>query len=280
MKEKINIRTNAPITWCPGCTNFSILSAVQKVIENQVEKGKKREEFAIVTGIGCHAKLFDYLGLPGINTLHGRVAPTCLGIKLARPELTVLGFSGDGDAYSEGIEHLMHIARYNPNFKYIIHNNRVFALTLGQPAPTTEIGYTDPTNPQGVKIPPFNPIKLMLNAGASFVARVFADVKQVENVLEAALAHKGFAFIEVIQPCIVFHPDAGIKDKTYSLEQTNHDKSSMKEALTKAEEFDYNNPNKIPLGIFYQKERECFEEKFSKLKVFKDKKMSLNDVKR
>ena len=125
-----SIRTNTQPTWCPGCNNFILLSAVQKVIEKQIESGKRKEDFGIVCGIGCHGKIFDYLNLPGINTLHGRTAPTCLGMKLAKPDLNVIGFSGDGDAYAEGIEHLIQMARYNSDFKYIIHNNQVFALTL------------------------------------------------------------------------------------------------------------------------------------------------------
>ena len=260
-KQKINIRTQTPSTWCPGCFNFQIMVGVQKYIESQIILGKKREDFAIVTGIGCHAKIFDYLDLPGINSLHGRVLPTCLGIKIAKPELNVFGFSGDGDAYAEGMEHLVHNARYNSNIKYIVHNNQVFALTVAEPTPVTEKGYRDKTTPRGVKLAPLNPIKIMLAAGASFVARVFADSEQVNKVLEEASKHKGFAFIEIIQPCIIFHDDKGYKERTYNIQETGHDKTNMIAAMQKAEEFDYNSKvGKIPLGIFYQKERDVFEE--------------------
>ncbi len=255
-----NLSTSAKITWCPKCYNFQILEGVKKVLERKIKSEKDRQKYAIVSGIGCHAKIFDYLNLNGINTLHGRVLPMCLGMKIARPDLTVIGFSGDGDAYAEGMEHLIHTARYNSNFKYIVHNNQVFALTVGQPTPTTEIGFKGKTIPQGVKLPPLNPIKLMLASGATFVARVFADSKQVEYVLKQALKHKGFAFIEVLQPCIIFHPDAGYKEKTYSLEKTKHDKSNFRQAWKKAEEFDYNTIKKIPVGIFYQTKKPVFEE--------------------
>jgi len=180
----LNTRTKP--TWCPGCPNFQILAGVKNTIENEIKKGKKKEDFAIVTGIGCHAKMFDYINLNGLNTLHGRVLPTCLGIKIGNPNLTVFGVAGDGDAYAEGMAHLIHAARYNSNFKYIVHNNQVFALTVGQPTPTTELGFKDKTTPEGVKIHPLNPIKLMLASGASFVARVFADAKQVEYVFKEA----------------------------------------------------------------------------------------------
>jgi 2-oxoglutarate ferredoxin oxidoreductase subunit beta len=275
-----NLNTSRKSTWCPGCYNFQILAGVKNLIAEEIKKGKKKDDFAIASGIGCHAKIFDYINLNGINTLHGRVLPTCMGMKIGNPNLTVLGFAGDGDAYAEGIEHLIHAARYNSDIKYLVHNNQVFALTVGQPTPTTEIGFKDKTTPQGVKVHPMNPIKLMLASGASFVARVFAEVKQVEYVLKEALKHKGFAFIEIIQPCLIFHPDAGYKDKTYSLEKTKHDKSNFEQAWKKAQEFDYNIVKKIPLGIFYQEKREVFEEKFELLKQLKKKGKTWRDIKR
>jgi len=279
--KNINLSTNVKSSWCPGCWNFQILAGVKNAIAKQIaEKKAKKDDFAIVSGIGCHAKIFDYIDLKGMNTLHGRVLPTCLGIKIGNPNLKVIGFSGDGDAYAEGMEHLIHTARYNPDIKYIVHNNQVFALTVGQSTPTTELGFKDKTNPFGVKFQPMNPIKLMISAGATFVARVFADVQQIEKVLEEAFKHKGFAFIEVVQPCLIFHPDNGLKTKTYFLEQSNHNKADINEALKKADEFDYNRVNKVPLGIFYQKEAECFEDKFSQLKQLKSKNMSWRDIKR
>ena len=252
----MNLSTSTIPTWCPGCFNFQVLAGVKKYLETQKNPQK---DFAIVTGIGCHAKMFDYLNLNGLNSLHGRVLPTCLGLKVAKPELNVIGFSGDGDAYAEGMEHLIAAARYNSNFKYFVHNNQVFALTVGQPTPVSEIGYTDKTTPQGTQLPPLNPIKLMLASGATFVARVFADVKQIEWVLSEAMKHEGFAFIEILQPCLIFHPDKGYKEKTYSLKETGHDKTSFEQAWKKAQEFDYNSINKIPLGIFYQTKRDVFE---------------------
>lgn len=258
-----NVRTKAISTWCPGCFNFMILAGVQRFLENQIKLGKKKEDFAIVSGIGCHAKIFDYIDLPGVNSLHGRVLPIALGMKIAKPELNLLAFSGDGDAYAEGLEHLIHAARYNSNIKYMVHNNQVFALTIAEPSPVTEKGYKDKTNPIGVKLQPMNPIKLMLASGASFVARVFADINQVQQVLEEAQKHKGFCFIEIIQPCIIFHNDAGYKEKIYNLQEKGHDKTNMQEAMKKAEEWDYNGvkiDTKIPVGIFYQKEREVFED--------------------
>lgn len=259
----MNLNTNTTPTWCPGCWNFQILAGVKNYLENEIKKGKKKDDFSIVTGIGCHAKIYDYLNLNGINSLHGRVPPTCLGLKVANPKLKVLGFSGDGDAYAEGISHTIHAARFNANFKYLVHNNQVFALTVGQPTPVTEKGFKDKTTPQGVKTQPMNPIKLMLASGASFVARVYANNSEIENILKEAFKHKGFAFIEIIQPCIIFHPDANYKDKTYNLQENGHDKTNFEEAMKKAQEFNYDkieSKTKIPLGIFYQKEKPVLEE--------------------
>lgn len=274
-----NVTTTTKNTWCPGCFNFQILAGVKKFLEEEIDSGKKKEDFAIVSGIGCHAKIFDYINLNGINTLHGRVLPTCLGLKVGNPNLNVIGFSGDGDAYAEGMEHTIHAARYNSNFTYVVFNNQVFALTLGEPTPTTELGFKDKTTPYGVKFNPMNPLKLMLASGATFVARVFADINQVQAVLKEAAKHKGFAFIEIIQPCIVFHADKGYKEKIYQLE-SSHDKTSFEQAWRKAEEFNYNIPVRIPVGIFYQKEAETFEDKFAVLKKFKEDKKSWKDIRR
>ena len=275
-----NLNSPTPITWCPGCFNFQVLASVKNVIMEEIKKGKKKEDFAIVAGIGCHAKIFDYINLNGINTLHGRVLPTCLGMKVGNPNLNVIGFSGDGDAYAEGMEHLIHAARYNSNFKYFVHNNQVFALTVGQPTPTTEIGYKDKTTPLGVKIHPLNPIKLMLAAGASFVARVYAEKEGIEYVFREALKHKGFAFIEILQPCLIFHADKNYKEKIYSLEKRGHDKTNFEQAWKKAQEFDYNIVKKIPTGIFYQKEKPVFEEQYPQLMELKKKKIGWKDIRR
>ena len=120
----------------------------------------------------------------------------------------------------------------------------------------------------------------MLASGASFVARVFADVKQIEYVLKQALKHKGFAFIEVLQPCLIFHPDIGYKEKTYFLKEKNHDKTNFEQAWKRAQEFDYNEVKKIPLGIFYQKEQTTFEDNFEQLKALKKKGIGWKDVER
>ncbi len=275
-----NLNTTAKPTWCPGCWNFQILAGIKNGILDQIKEGKKKEDFAIVSGIGCHAKIFDYIDLNGINSIHGRVLPTCLGLKVGNPNLNVIGFSGDGDAYAEGMAHTIHAARFNADLKYFVHNNQVFALTVGQPTPTTELGFKDKTNPLGVKFYPLNPIRLMLAAGATFVARVYAVKEQIEYVFKEAMKHKGFAFIEVLQPCIIFHNDKGYTEKTYSLDDVKHDKTNFEQAWERAGEFDYSVVNKIPLGIFYQTQKPILEEQYPQLAELKKKKMSWKDIER
>jgi 2-oxoglutarate ferredoxin oxidoreductase subunit beta len=283
MKDGNSLETGRIPTWCPGCFNFQILAGVKKFLGDELKGGKKKDDFAIVAGIGCASKIFDYVNLNGLNSLHGRVVPTCHGIKVGNPNLNVIGFAGDGDAYAEGMEHLIHACRYNSDFKYIVHNNQVFALTVGEPTPVTEKGFVDKTTPYGVKFMPINPIKTLIAAGCGFVARVFADVTQVDAVLKEAMKHKGFAFIEIIQPCLIFHADKDYKSKTYDLQKAGHNKSNFDEAMKKASEWDYNgltDKTKIPLGIFYQKEMPVFEEQFDILKDLKRKKIGFGDVKR
>lgn len=253
---KSNISTTTPITWCPGCFNFQILAGVKNFFESEFKMGKRKEDIAICSGIGCQGKIFDYLNLNGINTLHGREIPTSRGMKIGNPKLDIYAFAGDGGTYNEGISHLIHACREDLDITFLLHNNQVFALTIGQPTSVTEIGFVDKTTPKGVKNKPLNPIKLVLNSNASFVARVFADVKQIEDILNEAKKHRGFKFIEIIQPCIIFHPNKGYKEITYDLKKIKHDYTKFDEAIKRADEWDYDGikkGDKIPLGIFYKK---------------------------
>ncbi|MAG38001.1 2-oxoglutarate synthase, partial [Candidatus Pacearchaeota archaeon] len=138
---KKNLGTNNENTWCPGCNNFFVLEAMKRTLTRLIEQGHRQERFAMVTGIGCHAKIFDYLNISGIYGLHGRVLPTAFGIKMGNPKLTVLGFAGDGDTYAEGMGHFVHSFRYNSDMTFVVHNNHSFSLTTGQATPTSYQGY-------------------------------------------------------------------------------------------------------------------------------------------
>lgn len=271
-----NINTTTTPTWCPGCWNFQILAGVKRFFNSEFLKGKTKDDFALVAGIGCQGKIFDYVNLNGLNTLHGREIPTSIGIKVGNPNREVYAFVGDGGTYNEGMSHLVHAARENVDVTCIVHNNQVFALTVGQPTGVTEVGFSDKTTPEGVKTKPFNPLKLVLNANASFVARVFADAKQIDWVMNEAKKHKGFKFIEVIQPCIIFHPDKGYKEITYNLAEVKHDFNDFDSAIKRASEWDYDDVkegDKIPLGIFYKEKRPTLiDSKYQLQKLIKEKK--------
>ncbi len=258
-----DLATKIENTWCPGCLNFSLLMAAKKAIVELVNKQRiKKENIVTVTGIGCHAKIYDYLNTNGFYGLHGRVVPTAVGIKIGNPDLTVIGFGGDGDTYAEGIAHFIHTCRFNPNMTMIVHNNQVFALTTGQATPTSEKGYIGRSTPLGIKEKPLNPIALALISGAGFVARgsVF-ELEHLSKLIKAAILHPGFALIDVLEPCLAYHNTTDfLKKHCYKMEKDGY---PFIEALKKAQEWDYNlNDNAkhaIPLGIFYQEKRPIFE---------------------
>ncbi len=257
-------------TWCPGCPNFGILQAVKEALTDLVnEKKIKAKDVAIASGIGCHAKIFDYLNVNGFYGLHGRVLPLCLGMKVGNPELTVIGFGGDGDTYAEGISHFVHNCRYNADITMIVHNNKVFALTTGQATPTSEIGFIGRSTPLGVKDGPLNPIALALVNGATFVARGYAlDRVHLRGLIKEAIKHRGFALVDVLQPCLTFHNFAPyIQKHIYKLDK-NHNPADFKQAFKKSIEWNYSldEKAKIPVGIFYKIKKPTFEDQWPQLK--------------
>ena len=259
--------TTQEVTWCPGCPNFMILSAVKKTLEKlgQQDKGKyKPENFSMTTGIGCHAKMFDYLNISGIYCLHGRPVATGLGIKLGNPNLNVIAFAGDGDTYAEGISHFVHACRYNANMNLIVHDNRAFSLTTGQATPTSQIGFKTKAEPLGEMNIPLNPVKLALASGCSFIARTNArDMKHMQEVFEKAIKHKGFSFVEVLQDCLIFNKASNNLDKLMYKVEDNLDKEQAEKL---ASEWDYNSKGKIPIGVLFQEERSVLEEQWFQLK--------------
>lgn len=264
-----DFQTNTPITWCPGCPNFNILSAIKEGLSELVSsKNIEKKDIVAVTGIGCHGKMYDYLKVNGFYGLHGRVIPTAWGIKLGNPQLTVIGFGGDGDTFAEGISHFVHACRTNPDITMVVHDNQVFALTTGQMTPTTEKDYPGPSAPRGKKTATLNPLSLALISGASFVSRSFAlDRDHLKKILKKAIAHKGFSLIEVLQPCITYHNSSSfLRENIYDLEsQKDFDCKDFDQALRKARQWDYSLDQKvgIPIGIFYREKRKTLEDTLS-----------------
>ncbi len=265
-----DLQTKEENTWCPGCTNFSLLNTVQQGLVDLVnEKKIKHKDIAMASGIGCHAKIFDYININGFYSLHGRVIPPCLGMKAGNPELTVIGFGGDGDTYAEGMAHFIHACRFNADFTMIVHNNKVFALTTGQATPVSAKGFVGGSTPYGSKEEPMNPIAIALASGATFVARGYVNEKEhLKELVKSAVMHKGFALIDILQPCLTYNdPTDYLEKRVYKLSKV-HDDSDFKKALDRAMEWDYSldKKAKIPIGIFYKIRKPTLEEQRPTLK--------------
>ncbi len=201
-----NLATYASNTWCRGCGNFGILGAFKKAVSRMVSDGMDQRHLVIVAGIGQHGKIFDYLKLSGFYSLHGRSIATAQGMKLANPRLKVVVFAGDGDAYGEGVAHLLFAAKRNADITVIVHNNGTYGLTTGQATPTSGRGFRGPSTPRGSVEEPFNPLALMLSAGATFVARGYsAKLDHLADLIVKAVTHEGFSLVDVLQPCVTFN---------------------------------------------------------------------------
>ncbi|MEE8353876.1 MAG: thiamine pyrophosphate-dependent enzyme, partial [Dehalococcoidales bacterium] len=185
--------------WCPGCGNFGVLSAMRRAL---VELAIEPHRVLFVSGIGQAGKLPHYTRGNVFNSLHGRPIPSAIGAKMVNPRLVVIAVSGDGDAYSEGGNHFVHVARRNHDITYLVHNNQVYGLTKGQASPTSDTGFVTKTTPQGAP-EAFHPLAIAVAAGASFVARGFAgDVGHLAGLIADGIRHRGFALIDILQPCI------------------------------------------------------------------------------
>jgi len=244
------------IAWCPGCGDYSILAAVRQAL---AELGLSPCEVVMVSGIGQAAKLPHYLNSNFFNGLHGRALPPATAIKAANPQLTVIAESGDGDMYGEGGNHFIHAIRRNPDLTNIVHDNMVYGLTKGQASPTSSKGFLTPVQVHGVANEPLNPLTLAISLNASFVARAFAgDIPQTVEIIKKAIGHKGYALIDILQPCVTFNQVntfRWFKENTYYLEEA-HDVNDREAAYKRASEND-----RLPLGIFYVEEgRPTFEE--------------------
>jgi 2-oxoglutarate ferredoxin oxidoreductase subunit beta len=240
-------RENVDVAWCPGCGNFGILKLVKEVLEElQLEK----QHTVIVSGIGQAAKTPYYIDTHMYGVLHGRALPAATAIKTANPGLTVIAEGGDGDMYGEGGNHFLHTLRRNPDIVHIVHNNMVYGLTKGQASPTSQKGFVTNVQVAGVENEPFNPLSVALALKAGFVSRVnIGNYSHAKEVLKAAFLHKGYALVDIFQPCVVFNKVntfQWFKEHTYILEES-YKSSNFEEALKKAHE-----SMPMPLGILYQ----------------------------
>lgn len=254
MSVRDELTTYEENTWCPGCGNFGIFTAFKSAVKELENRGVKKSHILITAGIGCHGKIFDYLNLSGFYSLHGRAIATAQGMKLGNPDLFVVAFVGDGDAMGEGLEHVLFAAKRNADITVIMHNNGVYGLTTGQFTPVSPKGFKGPSTPFGSVEEPLNPIRLVLDAGGTFVARGYsAKIKELTNIFVEAILHKGFSFVDVLQPCVSFNDTYELYNKnTYFVDRI---------AKSKEEAVEISNiSDKIPLGIFYKEEKPVHHE--------------------
>jgi 2-oxoglutarate ferredoxin oxidoreductase subunit beta len=212
MNDMTPIRTSTPkdwetdqeVRWCPGCGDYAVLKAVQRTMP---EIGARPENTVFVSGIGCSSRFPYYMETYGFHTIHGRAPAVATGVKLANPELDVWIITGDGDALSIGGNHTMHLLRRNLDCQVLLFNNEIYGLTKGQYSPTSRVGTRSPSTPFGSVDAPASPCAFALGSGGRFIARGIDVNKRLPEVLKAAYRHKGAAFVEIFQNCIVYNDD-------------------------------------------------------------------------
>lgn len=244
--------------WCPGCGNFGILRAVKRAL---VELKLEPHQVLFVSGIGQAGKFPHYLKCNLLNELHGRALPAAIAAKIVNPELKVVAVGGDGDGYGEGGNHFISAMIRNVQVTYLVHNNQVYGLTKGQASPTSSQGFITKTTLNGAG-EPLNPLALAVASNATFVARSYsADTDHLSQTVSQAIQHKGFALIDILQPCVTYnHVNTYqfYQSRLYKLEDDkNYDPTDRVAAFKKTLEWG----EKIPIGIFYKCNRPAFEER-------------------
>ncbi len=236
--------------WCPGCGDFSVLSALQTAL---FELGLKPHQVLVVSGIGCSSNLPGFINAYGMHTLHGRSLAVATGAKLGNHELKVICTGGDGDGYGIGGNHFVHTMRRNVDLTYIVMDNQIYGLTTGQVSPTSVKGMKTKSTPHGSVENPINPIPMAIVGGATYVARAFSGKqKHLVEILKGAIQHKGFALVDVFSPCVTYN-----KDNTYQwfnprvkvLEEEGHNPADFNKAIERG----YQWGDTIPIGLFWKR---------------------------
>jgi 2-oxoglutarate ferredoxin oxidoreductase subunit beta len=244
--------------WCPGCGDYGVLNALFKAMS---QLNLDPDKTVLVSGIGCSSRLPGFVVTYGFHGVHGRILPAATGIKLARPDLTVIGVGGDGDGYSIGMGHFPHAARRNIDITYIVMNNQIYGLTKGQTSPTSSPRFVTKTTPFGNVEGMLNPLQIAIVSGATFVARGYSSMpNHLAQVIAEAIRHPGFALVDVFSPCITFNKVQTydyFKGRVYEIPDT-HDPTDKFAALRLAEE-----DGPFPVGILYRVERPTLDEEIA-----------------
>ena len=247
-------RTDYKPSWCPGCGDFGVLRSVDTAFQ---ELALPPERVVVVSGIGCNGRFPHGFRTYGFHTVHGRALPIAQGISIAKPELSIVALAGDGDAFAIGGGHLPHAARRNPDVTYIVLDNGIYAQTKGQPSPTTAFGVKTKSTPLGNPEDPVDICQLALAYHVSFLARGFSGKPDhLAKLIAEGIRHKGFALIQVLNPCPTFHDTwKEYPAKVFEI-GLEHDATSYQAASKLIETKD-----KIPIGVIFKENRPTFEER-------------------
>lgn len=254
--------TISETAWCPGCGNFEIITALKTALE---QLGKKPHEVLLAAGIGQAAKTPQYLNANGFCGLHGRSLPPAAAAKIVNKALTVIVDTGDGDSYGEGGNHFLHNIRRNVDITHFVHDNQIYGLTKGQASPTSDLHMVTEVQPAGSINEPLNPVLLAITLGAGFVARAFSgDREQLVTIMKEAINHKGYALVDILQPCVTFNKINTFQwynKRVYKLPE-DYNPANKLAAMEKAMEWG----ERIPTGILFRQEKPSFSDKLGFLR--------------
>ena len=241
-----------PPVWCPGCGDFAVLASMQKAM---ADLAIPPHELVFVSGIGCSSRFPHFMNAYGFHAVHGRSLPVAVGLKLAMPDKTVIAVGGDGDGMAIGAGHFVHTARRNPKLVYVMMDNEIYGLTKGQASPTSELGLKTKTTPfsnaERSADQPINPLALAIISGATWVARAYSGkVKEMTDLIKEAVAHDGYAFLQVISPCVTFHDIYEQAKANQRQLAPTHDRKDKFAALAAAM------TDPWVTGVFYEEHRE------------------------
>jgi 2-oxoglutarate ferredoxin oxidoreductase subunit beta len=252
-------KTDEHPIWCPGCGDFGVLASLYGSLANLQINPK---DLVVVSGIGCSGRTPGFVKSYGFHSVHGRVLPVALGIRVANPSLTVIGVGGDGDGFAIGGGHIPHAARRNLDMSYVIMDNSTYGLTKGQYSPTSPVGFQAGSTPYGNIEQPLNPLAMLIAYGATFVGQGYSGKpKELTELLVKAIEHKGFAFVNVISPCITFYNTYKVIPPRLSEVPKDHDTANRAKAFELALQTDH-----VLLGLLYQVSLPTFEDGLSAVK--------------
>ncbi|MDP9191247.1 MAG: 2-oxoacid:ferredoxin oxidoreductase subunit beta [Acidobacteriota bacterium] len=243
-------KTDLKPVWCPGCGDFAVLNSVHRAL---AAAGCAPHETILVSGIGCSSRLPGYVETYGLNSLHGRALPIATGAKLAVPRMTVVAVGGDGDGLAIGGNHFLHASRRNVDIAYFMMDNEIYGLTKGQAGPTTPTGDRTKSTTYGNPDPSIDPCGLAIAAGASWVARGFSgDVKGTTELMTRAIRHRGFAFLNILSPCVTWRGEEQHKELRTKVRTVpaDHDLTSREAALRFTDELEI-----VTTGVLYEVSR-------------------------